>query len=43
MRREVRGIEADFKQSDDPKIFSDIEQQIKGLDISILVNNVGIA
>ncbi|KAL4453181.1 hypothetical protein ABPG74_015412 [Tetrahymena malaccensis] len=35
-------VVADFKNSNNPEFFKNIMEQIKGLDISILINNVGM-
>jgi len=37
----VKQIVCDFRKSHEPGFFDDIQSQIEGLDISILVNNVG--
>lgn len=38
---DVLVVEADFSKSDSPGFFQDIANKLEGLDISILINNVG--
>ena len=40
---QIKCITADFKNSAQPGFFDKIEKELTGLDISLLVNNVGVA
>jgi short-subunit dehydrogenase len=39
----TKTVAADFSEPVTPKFYQDIKEQVKGLDISIIVNNAGIA
>jgi 17beta-estradiol 17-dehydrogenase / very-long-chain 3-oxoacyl-CoA reductase len=40
---EIRVLIADFVNGVDPKFYDNIMEQVKGLDISIIINNVGMS